>query len=165
MSMLNPVPGDIASLNCPHCGDCSAEYRVQTVSLGQGDALVHDALAGVCTECHRVLSLPNYRDDRLEIVRPDTSEQARGPRITDKVPARLTPEAAQELHRLALAGLPRLGVATIGDLTRLRKVVEDIAFAVDDVRRDSLRLNESNSWRMQHLLDDVQDVLDAVTAL
>lgn len=75
-----------------------------------------------------------------------------------------TEEELRQLRQSDLGNLPRIGTSPVGSHTALVRRTEDIALAVGDLSTDSEAKGDPGWWRLADVLDDVMDVLDALSS-
>ena len=75
-----------------------------------------------------------------------------------------TEEELRQLRRADLDKLPHIGTSPIGSHAALVRRTEDIALAVGDLLTDSEAKGDPNWWRLADVLDDVMDVVDALSS-
>jgi hypothetical protein len=108
------------------CHDCdkivTTRYAVRTVRLSEGGIEVPGVLAGVCTECDRVVSLPAQSAPKIK--------EARDRRKAETLEAKVPAQIDDMIHLLA-AHFATAVEAFRADLLRfyLREVASDQAFA------------------------------------
>lgn len=79
-------------------------------------------------------------------------------------PARKSVDDCRAVRSAGLAALPRTGTSPVTDGDALVRRVEDIAFALGEMKASQDALGAADAWMLGDLLDDVLDVLDAVRA-